>query len=83
MTVSLHVANLPYDVDAAALEALFRGYGDVGRVTVPTDRATGRPRGFAFVEMADEIGARAAIDALNQSRLGDRTMRVTRARPRG
>lgn len=82
MAVTLHVNNVPFDHGIPELTALFEGYGDVRRVTVPTDAATGRPRGFAFIEMADEIGARAAIEALNHSRLEGRTLRVSRARPR-
>ena len=82
MPVTLHVSNLPYDVDADALQALFGGYGDVHWVRIPTDDETGRPRGFAFVEMVEEVGAQAAIGALHQSRIGSRTVRVARARPR-
>ena len=80
MSVSLYVSNLPYEVESAELERLFGGYGDVRRVTMPTDRETGRPRGIAFVEMADEIGANAAIEGLNQSSIGSRVVRVSRAR---
>ena len=80
MSVSLYVSNLPYEVEAAELESLFGGFGDVRKVTIPTDRETGRPHGIAFIEMADDVGARAAIEAVNQTRVGSRVVRVSRAR---
>ena len=64
------------------LRRVFEGYGDVGGVRIVLDRETGRPRGFAFVEMRSEPGARAAIEGLDQADFGGRTIRVRPARPR-
>jgi RNA recognition motif-containing protein len=62
---------------------LFEAHGKVDRVSVVTDRDTGRPRGFAFVEMSDSAEADRAIAALNGSDLGGRTLNVNEARPKG
>ncbi|MCB9655804.1 MAG: RNA-binding protein [Deltaproteobacteria bacterium] len=81
MQKKLYVGNLAYSTTEAELEDAFRSHGDVTSVKVVTDRDTGRPRGFAFVEMADEAGAAAAINALNETSLGGRTIQVSEARP--
>lgn len=77
----LYVGNLPYSATEDELRELFEQHGDVHSVSVITDRETGQPRGFAFVEMDDE-GADAAINALEQSQFGGRSLRVNEARPR-
>jgi RNA recognition motif-containing protein len=63
--MSLYVGNLSYDVTKEDLLEVFKEYGSVGRVSMPTDRETGRFRGFAFVEMSSEAEEDAAIAALD------------------
>jgi RNA recognition motif-containing protein len=77
----LYVGNLPYSATEDELRQLFEQHGNVHSVSVITDRETGQPRGFAFVEMDDD-GAEAAINALEQSQFGGRSLRVNEARPR-
>jgi len=79
---NIYVGNLNYRATEEELRNLFEPYGTVERVSVPRDSATGNTRGFAFVEMQDEAAAQEAIRALNGSKLGDRTLVVTKARPR-
>jgi cold-inducible RNA-binding protein len=78
----LFVGNLPYEVGETELEELFGRVGQVDSVRVMRDMATGRARGFAFVEMANPDDAQRAIDELNQSQLGGRTLAVNEARPK-
>jgi RNA recognition motif-containing protein len=78
----LYVGNLPYSVGEQELQELFERHGAVDSVSVMRDNATGRPRGFAFVEMGTEEGARAAIEQLNEYSMGGRTLTVNEARPR-
>ena len=80
---TLHVGNLPFDLSEDDLRQVFGDYGDVRAVRIVMDRDTGRPRGFAFVELSSESQAQAAIEGLNQTQLGGRTMRVGIARPKG
>ncbi len=80
--MSVYVGNLSYDVTQEDLTQVFAEYGTVKRVTVPTDRETGRPRGFAFVEMESEAEETAAIDELDGAEWMGRDMRVNKARPR-
>ncbi len=80
----LYVGNLPYDVDGVELERLFAEDGrQVAKVNIITDRETGQPRGFAFVEMKSPADAQAAISALDGHQLGGRAMRVNEAQDRG
>jgi cold-inducible RNA-binding protein len=79
---TIYVGNLSFQITAGELRNLFAKYGKIDQVSVPRDVATGRARGFAFVEMQDEAAAVAAIRALNGSRLGDRTIIVNEARPK-
>jgi RNA recognition motif-containing protein len=81
MNRRLYVGNLSYDTTEADLEALFAQAGPVESVRVMRDMATGRARGFAFVEMATDAGAQAAIDQLNDKPFGGRTIAVSEARP--
>ncbi|HTX53319.1 MAG TPA: RNA-binding protein [Candidatus Baltobacteraceae bacterium] len=87
MGTRLYVGNLPFEVDAAQLRTLFEEGGrGVADVKVITDRDTGRPRGFAFVEMANQADAQAAIAAMNGREVGGRALTVNEAReqaPRG
>lgn len=80
--MSVYVGNLSYDVTQEDLTQVFAEYGTVKRVTVPTDRETGRPRGFAFVEMESDAEETAAIDELDGAEWMGRDMRVNKARPR-
>jgi RNA recognition motif-containing protein len=81
MNKKLYVGNLPYSVTEEALRELFAPAGEIASVAIITDRDTGRPRGFAFVEMADVAGAQKAISTVNGATLGDRQLTVNEARP--
>jgi len=81
-TKKLYVGNLPFDATQEAVRAAFEAHGTVHEVSLITDRDTGRPRGFAFVEM-DEQGAKAAIEALDSTDFGGRDLKVNEARERG
>ena len=78
----IYVGNLPFTTSEADLTALFSQHGTVEKVTLPTDRETGRPRGFGFVEMASNEDGEKAITALNGSQVGGRTLNVNEARPK-
>ena len=80
--MSIYVGNLSYDVTEDDLTQVFAEYGSVKRVQLPTDRETGRPRGFAFVEMQSEDEESSAIQALDGAEWMGRTMKVNKARPR-
>ncbi len=80
--MSIYVGNLSYDVTEADLTAVFAEYGSVKRVQLPTDRETGRMRGFGFVEMSAEAEEAAAIDALDGAEWMGRDLKVNKARPR-
>jgi cold-inducible RNA-binding protein len=79
---NIFVGNLSYDTTQNDLHAAFAAYGAVERVNLITDRDTGQPRGFAFVEMADQQGAQTAIAQLNGAELRGRTLNVNEARPK-
>lgn len=81
MNQKLYVGNLPFSTDEAQLEELFGQAGPVGSVRVMRDQATGRARGFAFVEMGTEDGAKAAIEKFHNAELGGRRLTVNEARP--
>lgn len=78
----LYVGNLPYSAAEQDLQELFERVGPVESVTVMRDMATGRARGFGFVEMATDEGAQKAIQELHESQLGGRTLTVNEARPK-
>lgn len=81
MGTRVYVGNLPFDTDASQLRALFEEGGrDVADVKIITDRDTGRPRGFAFVEMGSQSDAQAAITALNGREVGGRALTVNEAK---
>ncbi len=83
MSTKIYVGNLPYSTDAEQLRSLFaEGGRKVEDVAIITDRITGQPRGFAFVQMANEEDAKRAIEALHGSNFGGRTLTVNEARPR-
>ncbi len=79
---NLFVGNLPHSTGEAELRALFAAHGTVDRVSIVTDRETGRARGFAFVEMKDAAEADKAIAALNGKELEGRALKVNEARPK-
>ncbi len=81
MTQKLYVGNLSYDTTEGSLRTLFAEYGEVESVNLITDRDSGRPKGFGFVEMATDQGAQAAISALNGKSVVDREITVDRAKP--
>ena len=78
----LYVGNLPYTTGEAELQELFSRAGNVESVRVMRDAATGRARGFAFVEMSTDEEAKRAIDQLNNFQLGGRGLTVNEARPK-
>jgi RNA recognition motif-containing protein len=80
--MSIYVGNLSYDVTQEDLQQVFAEYGTVKQVNVPTDRETGRMRGFAFVEMAADTEEDAAIEALDGAEWMGRDLKVNKARPR-
>lgn len=81
MVKTIYVGNLPFSASEDDIRELFAQHGEVHSVKLITDRETGRPRGFGFVEM-DEETAGAAIEALNETEFGGRTLRVNEARER-
>ena len=80
--MNIYVGNLSYDSSEEQIRELFAPFGQVERATIVMDRATGRSRGFGFVEMPDDSEAQQAIDELNGKDLGGRTLTVNQARPR-
>jgi RNA recognition motif-containing protein len=82
MNRKLYVGNLPYETGEAELQELFARAGAVESVSVVRDQASGRPRGFAFVEMSTDDGAQKAIQDLNEVEVGGRRLTVNEARPK-
>ena len=80
MAQKIYVGNLPFSATEAEIEKLFAEFGEVTSVALPTDRETGRPRGFGFVEMSD--GGAKAIAGLNGKDFGGRALNVNEAQPR-
>lgn len=78
----LFVGNISFQMTEADLRALFEPFGEVSDVHVATDRATGRARGFAFVEMTEDEAAEKAMAALNGKDVGGRNLNVNEARPK-
>ncbi len=81
MAKSIYVGNLPWSATEEEVHSLFAAHGNVLSVKLVTDRETGRARGFGFVEMED-ADATAAVEALDNSSFGGRTLRVNEARPK-
>jgi RNA recognition motif-containing protein len=79
---NIFVGNLDFSVREEAIRSLFEAYGAVERVSIMTDRETGRSRGFAFVEMTNEAEAERAIAALNGTDMSGRALNVNEARPK-
>lgn len=82
MATNIYVGNLTFATNSDDLEALFAPHGEVTRATVISDRDTGRSRGFGFVEMSDDEGAKAAIEALNGKNVDGRDLTVNVAKER-
>jgi RNA recognition motif-containing protein len=80
--MNIFVGNLSFQTSQDELHAAFAQYGNVDRVNIVTDRDTGQPRGFAFVEMTDQREAETAISQLNGAELNGRAMNVNEARPK-
>ncbi|OBQ35223.1 MAG: RNA-binding protein [Anabaena sp. CRKS33] len=80
--MSIYVGNLSYEVTQEALSQVFAEYGSVKRVQLPTDRETGRLRGFGFVEMGTEAEETAAIEALDGAEWMNRELKVNKAKPK-
>jgi RNA recognition motif-containing protein len=80
--MSIYVGNLSYQVTPEDLSSVFAEYGTVKRVQIPTDRETGRSRGFGFVEMETEAEEDAAIQELNGAEWMGRSLNVNKAKPR-
>ena len=81
MSTKLYVGNLPYETNESDLQALFEAAGAVASVNIVRDRSTGQARGFAFVEMNDDDGARRAISELDRHEFGGRSLTVNEAKP--
>jgi cold-inducible RNA-binding protein len=79
---NLFVGNLNFQTTEGDLRTLFEPFGQITRIHIATDRETGRARGFAFVEMANDEEAGKAIAALNGKEFGGRALKVNEARPR-
>jgi cold-inducible RNA-binding protein len=80
---NIFVGNLSFNTSEDELRQMFEQYGQVDRVSIMTDRDTGRSRGFGFVEMASNEDGEKAITSLNGSQVGGRTLNVNEARPKG
>jgi len=81
MGSKLYVGGLPYSATQEELTDLFAAHGTVASVNIISDKFTGQSRGFGFVEMSSEDEAKAAIEALNSTEFGGRTLTVNEARP--
>jgi len=80
--MNIYVGNLNWQTTEAELQELFEGHGQVSSVAIIKDKYTGQSRGFGFVEMPNDSEARAAIDALNETDFGGRSLKVNEARPK-
>jgi RNA recognition motif-containing protein len=78
----IYVGNLPYDVTEEQLRQEFQAFGEIESINIITDKYSGRPKGFGFVEMASKSEAEAAIAGLNGKPINERTIVVNEARPR-
>lgn len=79
---NIYVGNLDFKITEDELRQAFGAYGQVDNVTILKDRDTGQPRGFGFVEMANDEEAEKAINAMNGMQLGSRSLNVNEARPK-
>lgn len=79
---NIYVGNLSFDASEDQVRSLFEAYGAVDKVSIITDRDSGQPRGFAFVEMPDDDAASKAMEALNGTNMGGRNLNINEARPK-
>jgi cold-inducible RNA-binding protein len=79
---NIYIANLSFGTTEQTVRSLFEAYGTVDRVSIVTDRETGQPRGFGFVEMPNDAEAEKAIAGVNGKDVGGRTLAVNEARPK-
>ena len=80
--MNIYIGNLPYSISEDELRDLFAAHGEVSSANIIMDRDSGRSKGFGFVEMPEKAQAEAAINAINQSDVQGRSVRVNEARPR-
>jgi cold-inducible RNA-binding protein len=80
--MKLYVGNMPFSMDEGQVRELFEAHGTVDSVAIITDRDTGRPRGFGFVEMSDDESSRNAMQALDNHMVEGRNLKVNEAKPR-
>lgn len=80
--MKMYVGNMPFSMTEDDVRDLFSQHGEVDSVSIITDRETGRPRGFGFVEMSDAGQARAAMEALDNFQVQGRALKVNEAKPR-
>ena len=80
--MNIYVGNLSFDASENDVREAFEKFGPVSSVNIITDRTTGQPRGFGFVEMASDEEARKAIEGLNSTEIAGRSVNVNEARPR-
>lgn len=80
--MNIYIGNLPYSFSEDDLRDLFSSHGEVSSANIIIDRDSGRSKGFGFVEMPDKAQAESAINAVNQSEVQGRSVRVNEARPR-
>ena len=80
--MNIYVGNMSFDMTEEDLRQEFGKYGEVSSTRIITDRETGRPRGFGFVEMPDDDAAKQAIEAVNGTEFAGRTLTVNEAKPK-
>jgi cold-inducible RNA-binding protein len=81
--MNIYIGNLSFDTTEEVLRQAFEAFGEVSTVNIITDKYSGKPRGFAFVEMSSKEEATAAISGLNGQELNGRDLNVNEAKPRG
>ena len=80
--MKIYIGNMSFDTTEETVRQAFEAYGEINSINLISDRDTGRPKGFGFVEMANDEHAKAAIAGLNGTDMGGRTVNVNEARPR-
>ncbi len=80
--MKIYIGNMSFDTTEDTVRQAFEAYGEINSINLISDRETGRPKGFGFVEMANDEQAKAAIAGLNGTDMGGRTVNVNEARPR-
>ena len=80
--MNIYIGNLPYTISEDELRELFAAHGEVKSASIIMDRDSGRSKGFGFVEMTDNVQGESAINALNETNVQGRNVRVNEARPR-